>query len=245
MCPIWRNGCNVLALSAGVLLAGCGTNGNSGVRVVNASPGLSGFTVQVGVIGVASSLPYGTEGVEQGGQYTLDTSGKYRPVGAGTKQALIVYAATPSDVLTTSTQTLVKGTNYTLVTLGHAPSIALLTLTDNGTTPTAGGASLRIVQASSLAGPVDVYVTAAGAPLPGTPTAPGLGFTSVTTYLPVPGASDEIRVTPQGNPGQILVDETVPLSGGGLYTAYPLDPQVGGATKFGLLVTGDAGITAK
>lgn len=237
----WRNFCGIAALSVGVLLTGCGTNGNSNVRVVNASTGLSAFGVQVGVTGIAANIPYGTEGVQQPGQYTtIDASGNYRPIGAGTNQKLVVYGATPSTVFTTGTKTLVKSTAYTFVTLGTASNIALLSLTDNGTTPANGDAGLRIVHASATAGAVDVYVTAPGAPLPGTtPTAADISFTGVTAYLPVAAGSYEVRVTPTGNLSKVVIDVTTKLSGGGLYTAYALDPPAGGAGKYGLLVTGD------
>ena len=244
----WRNFCGIAALGAGVLLTGCGTNGNSNVRVVNASPGLSVYTVQVGVTGIAANVPYGKEGVQQPGQYTtLDASGNYRPIGAGTNQKLVVYGATPSNVLTSSTKTTVKSTAYTFVTVGPAPKIALLVLTDNGTTPANGDAGLRVVHASSTAGAVDVYVTAPGAPLSGTPTVSNISFNGITTYLPMAAGSYEVRVTPTGNLSKVVIDVTTTLSGGGLYTAYALDPPAGGTGKFGLLLTGDrvtAGTTA-
>jgi hypothetical protein len=227
---------------------GCGTNGNSNVRVVNASPGLTtNFAVQVGLTNVASNLPYGKVGVEQQGTEANDTSGIYRPVGSGTNQKLVLYGPSPSDIIASGTHTLVRNSFYTFVTLGNkAANVTLVTLADNGTAPANGGAGLRIVQASSAAGAVDIYVTAVGVPLSGaTPTLSGAGFGDITAYLPVPAAKDEIRVTPHGNPSNVLIDVTSTLTGGGLYTAYALDPQTSSSTaKYSMLITGDPVTTA-
>lgn len=241
----WRNLCGLVAFSTSILLLGCGTNGNSNVRVVNASPGLTtNFALQVGLISVASNLPYGKVGVEPQGTETDDMSGSYRPVGSGTNQKLVLYGPSPTDIITSGTHTLVKNSFYTFVTLGKTSSITLVTLADNGTAPASGGAGLRIVQASSSAGAVDIYVTAVAVPLSGaTPTLSDAGFGDITAYLPVPAAKDEIRVTPHGNPNDVLIDVTSALSGGGLYTAYALDPQ-SSTGKYSMLVTGDPVTTA-
>ena len=70
----WRGVCGILSLTASLATLGCGSSGNSFVRAVNASQGLSSFTIQAGQTGIVSGLPYGTEGVQQQGQYSgLDT----------------------------------------------------------------------------------------------------------------------------------------------------------------------------
>ncbi len=89
----WRFICGTLTLTASLLLAGCGTISNANVRSVNASPGLMDYNVQVGVTGIAASLPYGTVGVQPAGQYaTDDSSGNYRQVGAGPSQKISIYS---------------------------------------------------------------------------------------------------------------------------------------------------------
>lgn len=239
----WLKFCSTAAVSAAILLSGCGTNGNSGVRFVNASPGLTGqYGVQVGVIGIAFHIMYGTEGIQPSGQYdSTDTSGAYRPVGAGTKQSVIIAGPDNSNVIASSSITLVKSTDYTVVAIGQYPNTGLLILTDNGTTPANGDAGLRVVHSSPNAGAVDVYVTAPGAPISGSPTVSNITFTNVTSYLPVPAGKYEIRVTPTGNPATVVIDVTTTLTGGGLYTAFALDPPAGSTNgKFGLLITGDA-----
>ena len=93
----WRGLCGILSLAGSLTLLGCGVKGNSYVRVVNASPGLADFTVIAGQTPIVSGIPYGTEGVQQQGNYaTADTSGNYRPLGSGTNQPLYVYS-TPGN----------------------------------------------------------------------------------------------------------------------------------------------------
>ena len=244
MRPTWRVFCGIVALSASMLLAGCGTSGNSNVRAVNASPTLNSFTLQVGTIGIVSDLPYGEVGVQpQGTHGAPDTSGKYRAIGAGTKQNVVVYQGTPTNVLGSQTLTLVKGTSYTFVTFGTAPSIGILTLTDNGAPPSSGDFGLRVVDTAGSAGPVDIYLTTPGEPLTGlTPILSGVTAGSVTQYLPEAPGSIAVQVTPHGNQGSVLIDETVNPTSGQLVTAFILDPPAGGGPgQFGLLLTTDAG----
>ena len=100
----WRGLCGILSLAGSLTLLGCGVNGNSYVRVVNASPGLANYTVIAGQTPIVSSIPYGTEGVQQQGNYsTADTSGNYRPLGSGNGQSLYVYS-TPGTNLASTTK---------------------------------------------------------------------------------------------------------------------------------------------
>ncbi|MHB8303038.1 MAG: DUF4397 domain-containing protein [Acidobacteriaceae bacterium] len=237
----WRGIFGTLTLAAALSVLGCGTSNNAYVRTVNASPGLTDYTVQVGVTGVASSLPYGTEGVQQPGQYsTTDTSGNYRIVGAGTAQAIVIYQK-PGTNLATTTATLAKGSYYTIVNANTFPGISVLALTDNTTAPTSGNYKLRVVQSSASAGAVNVYLTSPGAtPSGSTPTVSNLQFGQVTqNYLELGPGSYEVQVTRAGNPGTVLAKLAFTPTAGNIYTVFPLDPAPG-STAFGVLVTTDA-----
>ena len=161
----WRGLCGILSLAGSLTLLGCGVNGNSYVRVVNASPGLADFTVIAGQTPIVSSIPYGTEGVQQQGNYsTADTSGNYRPLGSGDQPAAVCVFHPGQRILPPRTQTFIKSTPYTIVL--ESTALEFQVLTDN-TAPTGGG--LRVVDTSTVAGAVDVYLTAVGAPVSGTP----------------------------------------------------------------------------
>jgi hypothetical protein len=244
----WFGICGSVTLGAGLLLAGCGTPSNSYVRAVNASPGLTNYTVQVGETPVVSSLPYGTEGVVQQGTYgAADTSGNYRPVGAGAKQSILVYQQSASSPLASQSQTLLQNSYYTIVTINPAPGTGLLTLTDDDSAPQGGGFKLRVVQTSSSAGAVDVYVTALAGPngvIPAantlTPALSNFTFGQVTqTYFALSPGTYAVQITPHGNPNTVLVQTAFTPVAGHIYTVFALDPPAGGAGKFGLLVTND------
>lgn len=245
----WRGLCGILSLAGSLTLLGCGVKGNSYVRVVNASPGLANnFTVVAGQTQIVAALPYGTEGVQQQGQYsTTDTSGNYRPLGAGTSQPLYVYA-TPGTNLASATQTFIKSTPYTIVL--ESTALEFQVLTDN-TAPSGGG--LRVVDASTMAGAVDVYITAAGGTPGGTPAVGNMTFQQVTNpYLPSASGSLEVQVTPAGNPSKVLATALFSPASGKTYSIFVLDPPnpsapimppaipaVPGANTYGVLVTND------
>lgn len=238
----WRGLCGILSLAGFLTLLGCGVKGNSYVRVVNASQGLSGFTVVAGQTQLVAGLPFGTEGVQQQGQYsTIDTSGNYRPLGSGNGQALYIYT-TPGTNLVSTTQSFIKSTPYTIVVEGTSPEFQVLT--DN-TAPSGGG--LRVVDTSTMAGPVDVYVG-------GTLVVGNMTYQQVTNpYLPPASGSLEVQVTAAGNPSKVLaILPSYTFASGKTYSIFVLDPPnpsapivpptmqpVPGANTYGVLVTND------
>ncbi len=221
-----RSFCGIIILAASLGMLGCGDSGNSYVRSVNASNGLSNYTVQIGQTGVASSLPYGTEGVQPKGQYsTADTSGNYRPIGSASNQKVIVYTKPGSSPLASETETFLKNSYYTVVTLAPAPSISLLTISDGDVAPQSGDFKVRVVQASTTSGAVDLYFTAQGGTVGGTPAVSNLQFGQVTPqYLQETAGTVEIQITPAGNPSTVIYSGSFAPAAGANYTAYFLDP---------------------
>lgn len=253
MCSKWRGLCGILSLAGSLTLLGCGVKGNSYVRVVNASQGLSNFTVVAGQTPLVSALPFGTEGVQQQGQYsTTDTSGNYRPLGAGNAQPLYVYS-TPDTKLASTTQSFIKSTPYTIVLESAASSLMFQVLTDNNAAPSSGNYSLRVMDTSTMAGAVDVYITAVGAGVGGTPAVGNMQFQQVTNpYLQLSPGTLEVQVTPAGNPSKVLAKELFSPASGKIYSMFVLDPPnpsapivppaipaVTGANTYGVLVVND------
>jgi hypothetical protein len=247
----WRGLCGILSLAVSLTLLGCGVKGNSYVRVVNASQGLSGFTVVAGQTQLVAGLPFGTEGVQQQGQYSMiDSSGNYRPLGAGTGQALYIYT-TPGTNLVSTTQSFIKSTPYTIVVEGTSPEFQVLT--DDDTAPSSGGYSLRVMDTSTHAGPVDVYITAVGAGVGGTPVVGNMTYQQVTNpYLTLSPGTLEVQVTPAGNPSKVLAIQPFSPASGKIYSIFFLDPPNGsapivppanpavpGANTYGVLVVND------
>lgn len=242
MYPKWRGFCGTLTLAASLMfLGGCGSTSLTYVRVVNASPGPTGFTVQVGQTGVASGLPYGTEGVQPKGQYsTIDNTGAYREIGAANNQRVTVYTTPGSSPLTTATHSFPKNTYATIVTLSPQPAIQLQILTDVNTAPPSGEYRLRFMDASPRAGAIDVYITAPGGSVVGaTPVIGNINFQGVVSNpQPSPGTL-EIQITPQGNQATVLATLPFAPASGQNYSVFFLDPPNSGSGTYGLLVVND------
>jgi len=247
MYPKWRGFYGAVTLAASLGFLGCGNSGNTFVRVVNASPGLSNFSVVVGQTGVASSLPYGTEGVTpKGDNYSVtDSSGNYRPVGAGSNMATKVIGTQGSTALATATQTYRKNGQYTIVSIAPAPSIQLQILTDSNVSPPSGQYQLRFMDTSVRSGAIDVYITAAGGTVVGaTPVIANINFQGVVTNPQSPGTL-EIQVTPHGNQADVLAKMPFSPAGGKDYSVFFLDPPNSGSLAYGILVVNDPISTAK
>lgn len=242
----WRNISGILFAAACLVLVGCGSTSTTYVRTVNTSNGLTGYTVQVGQTGIVANVPYGTEGVTPKGQYSvLDSSGNYRPIGAGKNQTVIVYQAQGSAPMATAQHTFAKNAYSTVVTIAPAPSIGLLTLTDGDTAPSSGNFKVRLVHASPSIGAVDVYLTAQGGSVGGTPLISNFQFGQVTTqYFEHSAGAVEMQVTPHGNPSTVLYSGVFSATAAGIYTGFLLDPPANSGGPYSLLLVSDPTLTA-
>ena len=108
-------------------------------------------------------------------------------------------------------------------------SIEPLTLLDDMSPPPAGTTRLRFVDAAPSTELVDVFITAPGANLNNTvPTFRNLTFQSVATYINVPAATYQIRVTLAGTTTVILDVNTFSATAGSAFTLVMLDAPAGG-----------------
>jgi len=241
----WRGFCGALTLAASLITLGCGNSNNANVRAVNASPGLTGFTVQVGQTGIASSLPYGTEGVQPKGQYaTTDSSGNYREIGAGSNQTVRVYQK-PGTALASQKANFLRNNFYTVVTMSPAPAIHLLTLTDDNSAPNSGNYKLRFIDAGPKAGPVDVYITAVGAHPTGNPVIGNIQADQVTSYLQLAPGTLQVQITPHGSQSIVLLSASFSPAAGSIYSVFFLDPPDASSNVYGMLTVHDPINTGK
>ncbi len=233
----WRGLCGILSLAGSVTLLGCGSNGNTNVRAVNASQGLNGLAIQASNIQIVGGLNFGMEGIDPKDTYMLDSSGAYYPVEAGANQSILSYqtAGTP---LATTTGTLSKNSFYTIVSLSPAPG-HLLILADGSSAPSSGDYEVRVMDAAPTAGIVDVYITATGAPAGGSPVAGNLAFGQTVNYQPLSPGTLEIQVTPHNVPSTVLVKEPFTPASGKIYTVFLLDPTAQGLSTYGILTVSD------
>jgi hypothetical protein len=218
------------ALLLAALAAGCVSkqDANSGaIRVLNAvpdGPPINAYingALQVVGLGYAVATPY-----------TAPAAGTYQ---IRLDAQLPVNADPDFQTVYDQSSTIAVADELTLVLLGSAAGgteqvVQVLTTTRG--VPT-GKTRVQFMHASVGGNPVDVYVTAPDAPIPGsTPFATSLGYTAVTPQQDLAGGDAQIVITEAGNPSAVLLATNtvfLPLQGT-LLIAIVQNPGVDSAT---------------
>jgi hypothetical protein len=109
------------------------------------------------------------------------------------------FAAKPpaaSAPLAQATFALAGEQTYTLVVHGTSSQPLIMLLPDATIQPGGGRSQIRIANAATGIGPVDVYVTAPGAPIADAlPNLVSIGYTGASTYLQVSPGTYQMRIT--------------------------------------------------
>jgi hypothetical protein len=208
---------------------------NARLQVVHAAPAAPEVAVYVTAPGadLATSTPVGR----------FAFKGVLGPatVPAGDYQIRVTPAGASSPVVFDSgTVTLAGGSDLLVVALQNTgPGAAPITLL--AVPPT--GAALRLLDKAT---PARVRVIHASADAPAvqviandnfmTPLVPSLAFPNATPFVEVPGGAYNIKVTPVGNNGAIVINADVTLAAGSEYSTYAIGPL---ATIAPLLLTDD------
>jgi hypothetical protein len=213
-----------LAVSALLVLAGCGGTGNGptgpGVRAINAINSAAVVAVNSGSNSIAPALPYATESGNTRTPYTI------LPVGS-------------NPVTFTNATTQIASTTLNLINQEDVNVIAspsntgdILVLSDN--TAQLTDSEIRFVNVTTIvhsadfvltlegAGPLQPLTAAAGAVNPVQPAFPGF------LYLPVTSGTYQFQVYPTGQEGgTALIDEEITLVAGQRWTFILVDPHDG------------------
>jgi len=179
------------------LLQACGgssdSDGDGAVRLVNASSAY-------GALDLYSSDTLLSSAVAPEG------AGSYVTLGAGTYTLKLKRNGSSTTVNSTD-RSVAASTSHTLLAYSTADTLRSVFLTDNETAPTSGAAKLRVFNASTEAGALDVYVTASSATLAdSSPTVSALGTERFSSYNEISAGSYRVRVTGSGDKTDLRLD---------------------------------------
>ena len=179
------------------VLQACGggsdSDGDGAVRLVNASSAY-------GALDLYSSDTLLSSAVAPEG------AGSYVTLGAGTYTLKLKRNGSSTTVNSTD-RSVAASTSHTLLAYSTADTLRSVFLTDNETAPTSGAAKLRVFNASTEAGALDVYVTASSATLAdSSPTVSALGTERFSSYNEISAGSYRVRVTGSGDKTDLRLD---------------------------------------
>ena len=192
------------------LAAACGTEGNPSpfeptepvgrVRLVNLITDAPRSVVNASLAGVVFTVSL-ANGQSAPANLPAPAAGTYSPVYAGNREFVLKRTADTAVVVATLPFSIAGNEDRTVYAVGGAGGAAVtgVITADDNPTPVAGETRLRVVNMSTNAGSVDVFVTAAGADLAtATPRAAGLASRTASAYFSVPAATYVIRLVPAG-----------------------------------------------
>lgn len=195
-------------LLAAMMLAALGISGCQGIsinsaqlRVIDASPDAGVLDSYQNSSALAYNLAFGTMTTYipmSPGVYTLSAAK------AGTRQTLV-----------TTSETLAAGKQYTQIIGAGLANMQQTILLDQSTPAPAGQIALRVINETTRAGALDVYLvplaTSTSRLMSASPLAVNLGMGANTGYLNVPEGTYALDVVPAGTP---LTSSTVTLLSG-------------------------------
>lgn len=173
----------MLLLSAAVLTA-CGGSSSSDddayVRVLHASPDAPAVDVLIDGKAVLTNVSY-----QQGSDYLK--------VGDGTRTVALRVHGTDTIALEADFD-LADDNYYSIIAQNNVASLELETLNDTERRNN-GSNDVTVVHASPAAGDVDIYVTAADAELPASPTLDNVSFDQNATLEEIAAGNYQVRIT--------------------------------------------------
>jgi len=209
-----RHSCAALFIGLTALLSACvgggggDDNGNASVRVINATSDLSSVDVY---LGTTNSFP----------NNTTDTLGSYASVGAGTYDIKITSSGNTTSLLG-NTYTFAKNQHYTAVVWGRSGALSMATVPEDEDTSliTSGNSAVRLYNATSNTGSLDVFLTQAGNDdlSNATPTISAIGSGALSGFRQLQAGDWRLRVTGAGNINDLRLDIPLTLSAGNFQT---------------------------
>lgn len=186
-----RGGEGFVALAASaMLLAGCQSMDMSSgsvaqLRVIAASPDSPQMDFYVG----GNALAYGVD---------FGSVSSYVPLAPG-RSTISANTASSRQMLVTADAGLAAGRQYTAVVTNVAASLQETIYADQTTPAPEGETAVRVIDAGTRGGSVDLYLVPTGGTLSSTsPLRTGVSFGSSTGYILVPSGTYALVVLPAG-----------------------------------------------
>jgi hypothetical protein len=225
VCPVRTNRPRGLRLCVGamavgaLLMVGCQSiemspENVAQVRVIAASPDAGSMDFYAG----GSALAYGVD---------FGAASTYVPLQAGNVR-LSANTANTTQMLIASNAPLVAGRQYTAVVTNVAASLQETIYPDQTTPAPTGDVAVRVIDAATRAGNVDLYMVPANEKLKATAAVrAGVAFGASTGYVLVPAGTYSLVVVPAGT---APTNQALPLMTG------PQTSYVAGAVRTVVLV---------
>lgn len=218
------------------LLQACGGgssdgDGNGAVRLVNAADEPASLDLYAGDTLLESAVATGAAG-----PYVALATATY---------TMRLKAAGSSTTSSSASRTVASDTSYTVVAYTTGEALKSVFLTDDEDAPTSGSAKLRVFNASTEAGALDVYVTATDASLASsTPYVQGLGGERIGSYVEYGAGTWRIRVTGNGDKSDLRLDIPSIVLGDQRIATLVLTSTPGGVLVHGLVIDQKDAVTA-
>lgn len=223
-----------LALSTFLVFSGCGGSSDDGdgtgtVRVLNA-------TADIGAIDVTIDNDSIDETVLEAG-VSADTAAAYEQIGAGTTHTLRLKRAGGTSAVATSAISPAKDEVYTVVAWGREGALRLSNLSDDEDEPSSGRAKVRVFNAATDAGSLDIYLTDPDTLLDEvSPTLSGINGGSAGSWADVARGTFRLRVTAKDDKTDLRLDLSDIVIADKARTTIILQPGASGVLVHALVV---------
>jgi hypothetical protein len=224
---------------AAAALVGCGggggdDGGSASVRLVNATL----THASINLLANSTTIITGT---------AIDTASGYVGVDDGSP-SLQVNDANSGAVLAVTAPTIAKDQKFALVAYESGGSVRTAVISEDTDAPSSGTALVRVFNAATDAGNIDVYVTDPAVDIT-TLASPTFSFTSsssvqASNFVSFGPGTYRIRVTGAGNPSDLRLDIPSTVLASQQVATVILTPTTGGTLANGSVLIQDAGYSA-
>ena len=225
-----------LVVAATVAIAGCEGNATGFITDTNTT----GAQVRVfNAVTSSTAVDFLIDGQVAASSIGFGTASGYRSVSLGA-HTLQIRSSTTGTTLLDFPRDFSSAGRFSLIPAPGLGTSGALFLTDDPN-PITGQGRVRVVHVAATPGAVSVYVTAPDANLASaTPTVSALPFGTASNYLNLAPGTYRVRVTPVGNPAQVLLDSGNLSIGSGSVRSLMLTDSPGGGLPTTLSIVSDA-----